>query len=395
MKKNKEYNFYNEKSRFRTFLVFLLNSICVFLCSLIVYSSIFIPIYSTSYRSKSEQSIQLRNDMIEIGESSKLLHMYDNNSSSFSLNEYYQYWVRILLKYSYENSGYDLTSDEEGYKNYENDFKHIPEIKNETSYVDDDLIGYFYTNYIGDKLDSDNNKILDTGLKTYKQYFYEDVLLKPEEDFFENPIDGNYPFIKKEVRTELFKVHVLQLGNSELDRKFFSFFVSEFEKAGNLLLKEERYALPYAKYSELIKELQAFYTISLFISLASGYLIIIGILPLFLRYKRTIGHLIMKDITLDTSMNLGVTKHVIRFIYGLIRYFYLIIPLGFIISPGILFNVFGYISNIPFNLFIIGVLTLIFNLVSTGISFTRVDGRNIENLVTVTSEYRMTVKTDE
>lgn len=392
MKSKKEYSFYREKSGIRSFLVNLIDSISILLCAFILLGTISVPIYYGVVKEKEEEATALRKEMTEIGLESKLLHVFDDGAA-YSLNNFYAYWVRVLLKYTYENSDYDMDSDPDNYKEFKNEFDVFPSITNNPDYVDDDFIGYYYTKYAVDKVDSENNKIVDYKGKDPKQYFYEDVLLIGEDNkFFEKPVDGNYPLLKKEVRTDLFTIHLMNISKSEYDNEFFAFFTTAFENAGNLLLKEERYHTPYIKYVDLDKDLQLFYSLSIVLSISIAYIVSLGILPIFFRYKRTIGHLVMKNVMLDEEMDLSFKSHALRFGYGLIRHFYLIMIIGFAIHPSFVFNNLFYIFVMPISLFMIVLLTLTFNVISVGVAVTRRDGRNIENLLTNTAEYRMTRK---
>lgn len=373
----------------------LLNSVFILLGSLTIYLSSFLPIGNHVF---SESEIQMKQDeevIFRIGEESKLIRTFDDGQL-YTINNYYEYFLRVLMKYNYEHSSYDLEEDVDNYNVHIDSFKPFVDISVTDTTVNDDFFGNFYTEFIIGKEDVNGDLVLDYQDTNPKDYFYYEVLDIDGEGsaFFKESVNGEYPYLKDDVRTALYAYNFSKnlAGDSyKTDKAFFEFFLQKFTISGDFLLKYKDYGEVLNRYNSTYDVLYRYDQITIFVSFFISFLIFIFLIPIFNKYHQNLGELIFKRAYLkDEGEEGGVISfksHIIRSVYGLIKYFFVAFLLSLFINSAVGFNSLIMIGTFPISLFVISVLTLLFNAVSLTTSIIRQDKKNLENLTSFTRIY--------
>lgn len=384
--------FYQETSQ-RPFLICLLNSVFILLGSLAIFFATFFPIGNALYGEDKKQMNEDVEVLYSIGEEAKLIHRFDNGDI-YSINNSYEYFLRTILKYNYENSDYDLDIDSEKYKEKQDTFKPFIDISVTETTVNDDFMGNFYTQFIEGKKDTDGNLVLDFGSTNPKDYFYYEVLdIDGDGAKFFETTSGEYPYLKDDVRRALYSYNFLKNVSDKyykVDTEFFQFFVQKFNISGEFLIKYEAYGPLLIRHNEIYTKLQNYDRTAIFVSSLAGFLSIIVIFPLFNKYKRNPAEIIFNRAYLvekDEEEVASTKSFVIRCFYGVIKYFFAIFLLAFFVNPNLAFQGLFNLGVFPVSLFLFGIISLLINAVSLSISIARKDKKNLENLISQTRIY--------
>ena len=297
--KNKEYTYLIAK-RSRSFMAMALDSIIVCILTIVLFYAGANPILNANGQ----------NDLIALKdeESSKLMSIlkdshlaaYDDETGVLSTPEsLYNVFVYQNIKYCYENYPeiYKDDLDEYGYETKKEFFKDVNEIS-----FDNDYLGYFYTNYIIDKKDLNNENILDINKDNANEYFVNEVLdLNKEEGskFFE--INNNdyscYPRLNKDVCRYLFQYHLMNVSYSTLrdvDNAFYNYFLDRYVEAGNYLLEYEEYANALNNYNSYYDQIQSNLLTAVILTYTVIILIYYFIIPVFLPNKSSFAGFLLK-----------------------------------------------------------------------------------------------------
>lgn len=384
--------FYQETSQ-RPFLMSLLNTVFILLTSLAVFFATFFPIGNSLYGEDKKQMNIDAELLYSIGEDAKLLHRFDNGDI-YSINNSYEYYLRTILKYNYENSNYDLDSDIEKYKEKQETFAPFINISVTDNTVTDDFFGNFYTQFILDKKDVDGNLVLDYKSINPKEYFYHEILdIDNEGSKFFKESNGEYPYLKDDVRKALYSYNFLKNVNDkyyQVDVKFFRFFVQKFNISGEFLKKYAAYGPILNRHNEIYAKLQNYDKIAVFASFFASFISLIVIFPLFNKYKRNPAEMILNRTYLaekDEEEFVSTKSLIIRFFYGIIKYFFVLFILCFLINPNLAFQGLFNLGAFPISLFLLAIISLLISGISLSISIARKDKKNLENLVSQTRIY--------
>lgn len=379
----------------RPFFMTLLNSLFILLGSLLIYFSVFTPIENNVYGEKIEQFKKDEETLFSIGEQSKLIKRFDSGQL-YTVNNYYEYYLRVLLKYNYEHSSYDLEEDPDKYNDKKNSFEPFIDIAVTENTISDDFMGDFFTKFIVGKEDEDGNLVLDYKGENPKQYFYYGVLDIDGEGsaFFNDSIDGNYPLFKEEVRSALFAVNFNKNYAGEgpdIDKAFLEFFLQKLNYSGDFLMKYKEYGYVLDRYNSTYDVLFEYDQISTFTSISVSFLVFIFVVPLCNKKRQNLAEIILKRIYLkDKGEEGGVvsfTSFIIRALYGIIKYFYLITIFSFFTNPAVGFTPLIALGSFPISIFTLGFLTILVSAISLSISMIRPDKKNLENLISKTRIY--------
>lgn len=351
-----------------------------------LYFAAFFPIYNTVLSQDVALETSSREEITNIGTSSKLMHLQADSTSVYSLDNSYKYFVRTLLRYSYEGplSTYDMEEDADGYKSKEEEMHLFPLIK-DGEYFDDDFLGYFYTKFSPEKR-------LESEIVNPKEHYVVDILGVDKEalssEFYETPALSTYPILNAKTRSSLFSYHVLKVFTGDLsniDRAFYSAFVKNYEDAGNLLLQYEPYKNAFDAYDQSYSKLLTFKVSAAVMSFLVSEILLLGVVTLFTPLHGTLGQWVFKRASLDDEEQYRAKNHFLRVLTGLLRYFPSIIPLCIFIDLNVLFASLG---ALPISLFLICVLCLALDLVSTMLLLVKKEPRSLFDLLCGTYTYR-------
>lgn len=380
-----------EKNSQRCFLMTLLNAFFVIVFGLVIYYSALLPIKNANYKEDEIQMLDDRATLNQMATDAKLLHNFDNGDQ-YSINNYYEYYLRTLLKYNYENSSYDLDEDIEKYNEKKDTFKPFIDIEVNGNVVNDDFLGNFYTQYIVDKKDSNNNLVIDFSNTNPKDYFYYEILdIDNEGAKFFKDTSGEYPYFKDDVRKALYSYNFLKLVDDDyyqIDKEFFQFFVQKYNISGEFLLKCDNYATLLERHNSIYQTLLNYDTMSTFVSYGISLIVITLIIPLFTKYHRNPGELILKRAFIKDSEEkeeVTIVSLLIRFAYGIIKYLFagFIISLFINLTVSFVVPVFT-IGAFSVSLFVLTIISLLVNSISLSISKIRGDNKNLECLISRT-----------
>jgi hypothetical protein len=386
------YRFFAKEKGTRATLITILNAATMLLTSVAVYFATFFPIGEVQFKEKETAMLTYREELLDMAAESKLTH--EDGETYLTVYESYQYYTQMLLKYTYEHGGYDLDKDTENYKLKQEGLTNLHEIKVEGDLVKDNYFGEFYTSYIVGKNDSEGKLILELNGKTPKEYFYYEVLdIDGAGKNFFKETTGDFPFLKDEVRKNLYDYNLLKSMTNDAyntDQSFFSYFVNINNNAGDLLMKYNDYASKLKSHDEIYYEIENYSKTAIFVTCAIGFVATIVIFPLFNKFKRTPAEMIFGRVYLNDT-NEGpkfkISSFVIRAIYGLVKYFFVFLLVSFVIDLNVSFGSLFYLGTFPISLFSIATVFLMVNALSLCISMLRADRKNLENLLSKTRVY--------
>ena len=391
MKKNVTYTYELDNSRWKDFLLSLINKLVIVVFSFVVFFSIFYPISVSKYsgdRAKLEES---RKVALNIGLESKLMHSDEKKEQVYSLTSSYKYYLRTLIRYSYEHSDYDLNVDPDNYKAKQEEMSLFPEVTN----YNDDFLGYFYVTYAADK------NIVDYGGAEPSSYFINNILKindASEGGMFFTNVSDKYPTLIPSVRTALFNYEVNKSNtssNASIDSKFFSYFVKLYEEAGNFLLKYAPYKEAYDTYNAAYDRINNFNKLSIYVSFFSSLIICCLIVPLFNRHKQNVAQLILKRVDLSDDLKVKPRVYFTRMIYDLVRNAPSIVFIAFVVSQNVLFEGLFYIGTYPVTLLLVAIILSIINIISLMLGLVRKDNRNLCMLLSNSDHYYVKKVTEE
>lgn len=386
--------YYQDRGQ-RRFLSSLLNMIFILLASFLVFFASFYPIGESLNKAEEIQMNKDTDTLIDMAKDSKLLHTFDNGKS-YNIYNTYEFYIRTLLKYDYEHSDYNLEEDVEKYKEKQDEFKSFIDITTSENTVNDDLIGDFYTQYMPNKLNSENQPIIDYKGLTYKNYFYYEILDIDGvgNEFFLDSVDGNYPHLKDSVRKAIYNYNFLKnLQNDyyDTDTAFFNYFVKIFNNAGEQLKQYNDYGILLDSTNASFTKLLNYDFVAVFVSFFVSYLILMVIVPLLNKDKRNLAEIILARAYLRED-ELGhpyvsLPSFFIRSVYGLFKYFFIIFIFSMFININVAFGEIFSIGIFPVSIFLLSITSLFLNSISTCVSIVRLDKKNLENLISSTRVY--------
>lgn len=381
--KKVNYIYEADDDRLKDFLLSFINKLIIIALSFIVYFSIFYPISLNAYKSDRQNITETKEVILDIGLDSKLMHSDENKKQVYSLTSSYGYYVRTLLRYDYENSGYDLEADPDNYSLKKEEIDLFPEING----YNDDFFGFFYTEYALDK------DLYELETYTKEDYFRYQILKIDDESsgqqFFKN--EGNdYPHLKDEVRIALYNYVVIGATSSKyskIDKAFFNYFSTLFEEAGNLLLTYEPYKSAYDSYNVSYQKVYDFSVLSIYLSFILSLISVVIIVPIFNHNKQNVSQLILRRVDLDNEGKIKPRIYIVRFIYDLFRNFPSIIVPAIVLNIELVFTSIFSIGSFPINLFGIALVLSLMNIVSLMFGLIRKDHKNLLAMINNTDNY--------
>lgn len=390
MKKKITYIYELDNSRWKDFLLSFINKLLIILFSFGIFFSIFYPIGVNRFSEDKKILNESREIVLNIGLESKLMHSDDKKEQVYSLTSSYKYYLRTLLRYSYEHSDYDLNLDPDNYKSKQEEMSLFPEIID----FNDDFLGYFYVTY------ALNKNIVDYDETEPQSYFLNNVLkinnASEGGQFFVS--STNYPVLIPSIRTSLFSYEVNKnnsSNNASIDSKFFSYFVKLYEEAGNSLLKYAPYKEAYDTYNRIYEKINNFNTLSIYVSFFSSLIIICLVVPLLNKHKQNPAQLILKRVDLSDNLKVKPRIYLTRMIYDLFRNVPSIIFLAFVVSQNVLFEGLFYLGAFPISLFLIAIILSLLNVISLMLGLVRRDYKNLCMILSNSDHYLIKKVTDE
>ena len=333
----------------------LINSLITLLLIVISFFGIIRPIYYNAYQSKKDEEISLNKEKIlEIGKDSHLIY-YNNKTNAISnVDGLYKIFVYQNIKYCYEKYAeiYKEDLDNVGYLTKKDFFKDVKE----NDYLNNDL-AYFMTTYIIDKVDKNNNKILEVLDNDYKKYFIDTFIdiNNTGSNFF--TFDGDYntlPRLNIDTCRYLFQYNVMKSNYSTLrnvDNEFSNYFTKLYKTAGDYLLKYKDYNDSFYRYEKLYNtksnNLLGLIFLSYIISISISELLI----PLVNKKSRTIGEYIFKLSRLNQDKSFNKITILKNYLLAFIKHFYLLFFIIFIE---------GSLNLLTFKFLVLGNLTISF-----------------------------------
>lgn len=380
MKKN--YSIERNARRGLAFLASLLDLVFAAVLGIVIYLAAFYPIYNASYSGTIAECDEARKTMLRIGCDSKLMHLQSDGDSVYTLNNSYQYYVRTVLRYSYESGDYDLVNDPEKYNEKKAEMDLFPAIVTNDDSFDDDFLGFFYTSYVPE------HGLVELGTQP-KDFYLENVLEihGAGKAFWAEP-GVAHPVLNPSIRTALFRYNVLKLASNETsqaDRDFFAYFTKIYENAGNVLLDYPEYRAAYDIYNADYSAVLSYKTMAFTLSAAISYLVLFVGVSLLLPYHSTLGQTIFHMASLDEEGEFRFGGFLLSRLLGLIKYFPIVLPLGLVVDAQILFETFG---GTPLNLVLVALLATLIDIVSTLLLMTKKDARSLFDLASRNYTFR-------
>lgn len=386
MKKQITYKYEFENSRGKDFLLSLLNKVFILVISFLLYASVFLPIGLTTLKETRANLNASKEIVLNIGLESKLMHSDSKKEKVYSLTESYKYYVRTILRYDYECGDYDLVTDPDNYKLKQEEMDLFPLV----SAYNDDFLGYFYVTY------ASAHTLVDYQGQAPSDYFkYEVLNIDDLEDggvFFTNDGLNQYPHLKSEVRTALYRYVVLGSSDSSasrIDSGFFTYFSKIYEKAGNILLEYEPYKNAYDQYVSSYNKIYEYDTLTVYVGFFVSVLIVSIIVPLFNKHKQNLGQLVLRRVDLNSEEKMTPRIYLVRFIYDIFRNFPTIAIFAFFVSQEVLFGTLFSIGPLPVSLLVLILIPLMMNIASLMLGLIRHDTRNLLALINNTDNYQI------
>ncbi len=378
----KSYTVERNARRGLAFLASLLDLLFATALSIAIYLSIFYPIYLNSYSGTIKECDDARKTMLRIGCDSKLMHLQSDGDSVYTLNDSYQYYVRTILRYSYESGDYDMANDSERYAEKKEEMDLFPAINVTESSFDDDFLGYFYTSFAVER------GLVDSSVSAKEHYLKQVLDIEGEGKAFWKENGAGHPLLNDSTRTSLFRYNVLKLASSEsgqIDRAFFAYFTKIYEEAGNLLLTMPEYKGAFDIYEADYSTLLNYKTMAFAVSASSAYLILFVIVSLFLPYRSSLGQLIFRMASLNEEGEMEMSGFLLSRLVEIVKHFPFIVPLGMVVDAQILFQNLG---TSPVNLLLIALIAVLVDIVSTLLLMTKKDARSLFDLTSRTYTFR-------
>lgn len=391
--KNKEYTYLPAK-RSRSFMAMALDSMIVCILTIVLFYAGANPILNANGQNdlialKDEESDKLTSILND-----SHLAAYNDETGVLSTPEsLYNVFVYQNIKYCYETYPeiYKDDLDEYGYETKKEFFEDVNEIS-----FDNDYLGYFYTNYIIDKKDLNNENILDINKDNANEYFINEVLDVNKEEgskFFE--IDNNdyscYPRLNKDVCRYLFQYHLMNISYSTLrdvDNAFYNYFLDRYVEAGDYLLEYEEYANALNNYNSYYEQIQSNLLTGVILTYTVTILIYYFIIPVFVPNKSSFAGFLLKIHRLTDDKK---SKIYIYFLTGINSYlhnfFTLLVSTLLTVGVNTLNFHFAELGVFTFNILHIILLSLIINVISIIVFCVRKDGKGLFSLITKTNYY--------
>lgn len=353
----------------KIFYVNIFDAFLSLLCSVLLFFGVINPILNaTGYQEEIVLKNKNAETALKIAEESKLLVYNEEKNAISTVESLYKVYIYQNIKMCYEEYSeiYKEDLDNSGYSTKKEFFETV-----KINSYENDFLGYFYTNYIVDKVNDDGNKVVDYALEESKEYFVNNVLdiNNKGKEFFE--FDGDYnnlPRLKKDTCRYLFEYHVMNISYStlrELDRNFFNYFKDKYIEAGNVLCSYDTYRIPLETYNNLYKIVENKTLIAEITGFFSGLIICYLVLPLSLKHSRTLGQLIFKMVRYDEEKKEEKSYILPQFIVSIIRVFPINLLLIFFIGGGVNLLNFHFleIGNFTLNILHLILLTFIIDII--------------------------------
>lgn len=289
----------------------------------IYYSASYQILKATSYKNDLTLKENYATEVINIGVESKL-YEYDEETKVISTVEsVYTQFIYRNIKLCYEKYPEIYKEDLETYGYDDETFKNI-----DIETYENGHLSQFYLNFIIDKVDKHNNKIVNYTEENKYEYYVLNVLkVKDEGSEFFDYVENDYetlPRLKKDICRYLFQYNVKNISYSTLrtvDSNFYNFFVSIYQEAGDLLMKYDSYNNAfnnYEYYYELVnKELLNTVLITFLISFIILYIVV----PQIFKNNMTLGRFFLKIVKLSNEKEYKIKGFFIETLFNLIKCF--------------------------------------------------------------------------
>jgi len=334
MKLDKDKLFFSKKKK--VIYSKLLDLLFVFIFSLTLYFSLAKPILNlTSYPLDKKSKEEYSSLVIKVGEESHLFRYYEDEKAISTVDGLYRIYITMHIKLCYESySEYQTELDSYGYKDKLDIFKNYEKISYENGFLEE-----FYLDYIIDKKDINNNKIVSYDETNKYEYYVLNVLKVEEEgkEFF-NYNESNFkeiPHLNLDTCRYLFQYNFMGVSYStlrEVDNAFFSYFLTLYNEAGDLLLKEKEYSEALNMYNEYYSKVNSYDIYSLLLTFLTSYLIYFILIPLLNSNKQTLSERILNIVKLNLYKEFKITTFlyylIIEFIYSFICAYFLSLIVG-------------------------------------------------------------------
>ncbi|MDY4937443.1 MAG: hypothetical protein SO087_04535 [Candidatus Onthovivens sp.] len=333
----------------------LLESIFLFLSSLILVFAVGMPIVNnnSTYQNALTNNVTYKDNMLEIGTSSKLFFYNEEFNNISTLDSIYYVYVIQNIKMCYEEYGdiYKEELDNYGYSTKKDFMDNFLIASYET-----DFLGYFYTSFILNKVDTNDELLVNYNTSYNGKFYYVNNVLKINEEgkeFF--TFDNNYdklPRLNVDICRYLFQYHVMDVSYStlrEVDASFYNYFKEIYSNAGDLLLKYKDYQINFNLYNETYEVIHSYKMYAGVFSFLISFVIFECIFPIFNKNKVNPSNLILSLARLNNYKDNSLKIILVNMICSLFKYFY--------ISMFILL-ILGGINTLNFTLIEVGVFTI-------------------------------------
>lgn len=376
-------------SAVKSFLTSLLSEIFVLAIAIVSYFAIFYNIENVTLKEKRTIREESYNVIYTLSRESGLYHSNKSNTTQFTISNYYEYFVGSFLYYDYKSDVYDYEKDPDGFKKKEQAFKDdIKLLTIHDGFVDDDFIGRFYTKYILDKVDVNDEKIVAYSKEESIAYYINSVLKAKDSEsgaiFFDYKNDEEIPHLKSEIRTLLFGYVVNQIISdkaAEVDKQFYNYFLTIFTTASDLLMEDKVYLEAYNAFETSNEQIISVQINSVVWCTFIGILLIFAVLPLFNRKHRLLPQYITRTVMIGRNDKIEWWQYFGQIIAGILKHFNVAIIISLICDFRTMTTPLFSIGVVAGTLLLFACISLIIDVVSIVISVLNPEHRNVDALI--------------
>jgi len=335
-----------------------------------------------SYQELTKQKNDNYAAVQRIGIESKLIFVDPSSSTNYTFDMMFKMYAAEHILLSYKYSPDNLSSI--GFKT-----SLIDESISEASYTND-FLGYFYTNYLVDKRDDNNNLIVASA--DYKEYYCQKILKIDENDWWVK--DGDeIPHLKDNYARYL--TEYILLGRSystirDVYQKFETYFNSLYSQAGSDLMKIPSYIAAYNNYNAAYEQINSIRNIWVNTVVGILFLFIYVVYPLFRGNYQTLGYQLFHLGCADGNHQFKYYHYLLRVLGSIVNVFFVWGLVGLIFVGSSFFSI--VIFSIGTSAFTIGIgvgLSLIVNIFSFITTLFTHSGKDFGDFISRTQDYEI------